>query len=112
MIKLDPSTGVGSVLDARRADGWRPGAITLDMEFADEGGEAPTPYEVLLHAAMVGDTSRFNRQDIVEENWRIMQPLLDAPPPVHTYPAGSWGPAEADGLTAEYGGWHSPWVAS
>ena len=66
--------------------------ITLDMEFADEGGEAPTPYEVLLHAAMIGDSSRFKSQDIVEENWRIMQPLLEDPPAVHPYPEGSWGP--------------------
>ena len=47
------------------------------MEFADEGGEGPTPYEVLLHAAMEGDATRFTRQDCVEETWRIMQPLLD-----------------------------------
>ena len=53
------------------------------MEFADEGGEGATPYEVLLHAAMAGETVRFTRQDAVEEQWRIMQPLLDAPPPVH-----------------------------
>ena len=52
------------------------------MEFADEGGEGPTPYEVLLHAAMVGDSARFTRQDGVEETWRVMQPLLDEPPPV------------------------------
>ena len=62
------------------------------MEFAEEGGEGPTPYEVLLHAAMVGDSTRFTRQDGVEETWRIMQPLLDAPPPVHPYAPGSWGP--------------------
>ena len=73
---------------------------------------APTPYEVLLHAALVGDSTRFTRQDGVEETWRVMQPLLDAPPPVQAYPPGSWGPAEADRLIAEYGGWHSPWVAS
>ena len=53
------------------------------MEFADEGGEGATPYEVLLAAAMVGDSTRFTRQDGVEETWRIMQPLLDDPPPVH-----------------------------
>jgi len=41
-----------------------------------------------------------------------MQPLLDAPPPVHAYQPGTWGPSEAEGLTAEYGGWHGPWVAS
>ena len=52
------------------------------MEFAQEGGEGATPYEVLLHAAMNGDSARFKRQDSVEETWRIMQPLLDAPPEV------------------------------
>jgi glucose-6-phosphate 1-dehydrogenase len=82
------------------------------MEFAEEGGEGPTPYEVLLHAAMVGQIMRFTRQDGVEETWRIMQPLLDAPPPVHSYAPGSWGPSAADELTAQSGGWHQPWVAS
>jgi glucose-6-phosphate 1-dehydrogenase len=110
VIKLDPETGVRLILDARRADEEGPRPITLDMAFADEGGEAPTPYEVLLHAAMIGDSSRFKSQDIVEECWRIMQPLLDAPPPVHPYPEGSWGPAAADGLVAGTGGWHGPWL--
>ena len=63
------------------------------MEFSEEGGEGPTPYEVLLHAALIGDSTRFTRQDGVEETWRIMQPLLDRPPPVHPYAPGSWGPA-------------------
>jgi glucose-6-phosphate 1-dehydrogenase len=112
VIKLDPSTGVRLKVEAVRADAGGPGAIDLDMEFADEGGEGPTPYEVLLHTAMLGKSTRFTRQDGVEEAWRIMQPLLDAPPPVHSYAPGSWGPAEADELTAEFGGWHQPWVAS
>ena len=90
----------------------KPEQINLDMEFAEEGGEGATPYEVLLHAAMVGDSKRFKRQDSVEESWRIMQPLLDAPPPVHPYEKGSWGPAAADALVAAHGGWHGPWVAS
>ena len=89
-----------------------PSAINLDMEFADEGGEGPTPYEVLLRAAMVGQSTRFTRQDGVEETWRVMQPLLDAPPPVHSYAPGSWGPTAEDELTAGYGGWRRPWVAS
>jgi glucose-6-phosphate 1-dehydrogenase len=89
-----------------------PEQISLDMEFADEGGEGPTPYEVLLSAAMRGDPTRFTRQDAVEETWRIMQPLLDAPPPVHAYAKGSWGPPEADRLLEGDGRWHEPWVAS
>ena len=93
VVKLDPSTGIRILVGAHRADARGTVApIDLDMEFAEEGGEGPTPYEVLLHAAMVGDSTRFTRQDGVEEQWRMMQPLLDAPPPVHAYAPGSWGP--------------------
>jgi glucose-6-phosphate 1-dehydrogenase len=112
VIKLDPTTGVQIVLDSRRADSPKADTITLDMEFAEEGGEGPTPYEVLLHAAMVGRSVRFTRQDGVEEAWRIMQPLLDAPPPVHPYAKGSWGPEAADELIAGHGKWYGPWVAA
>jgi glucose-6-phosphate 1-dehydrogenase len=111
VVRLDPSTGIRLRVEARRADTRIPEAIHLDMEFAQEGGEGPTPYEVLLHAAMVGQNTRFTRQDGVEETWRIMQPLLDAPPAVHPYAPRSWGPSAADGLTAPSGGWYQPWVA-
>ena len=103
VIKLDPSTGIRFQVDARRTDLGRIGPIELDMEFAQEGGEGATPYEVLLHAAMLGDSTRFSRQDGIEETWRVMQPLLDAPPTVHPYAPGSWGPAAGDTVTAGYG---------
>jgi glucose-6-phosphate 1-dehydrogenase len=113
VIKLDPSTGARIVLDARRADAGTAAPVLFDVEFAEMGGEGPTPYEVLLHAAMSGDTSRFTRQDGVEQTWRIMQPLLDAPPPVHSYEGGSWGPTEAaDKLLAGHGRWQAPWIES
>jgi glucose-6-phosphate 1-dehydrogenase len=112
VVKLDPSTGVRLIVDARKAKEARPSPISLDMEFAEEGGEGGAPYEVLLHAAMIGDSKRFTRQDGVEEAWRIMQPLLDAPPPVHAYAPGSWGPKAADKLLAGHAHWHDPWVTS
>jgi glucose-6-phosphate 1-dehydrogenase len=112
VIKLDPATGVQMILDAHRADSSGPQAITLDMEFAQEGGEAPTPYEVLLLDAMRGDSTRFTRQDSVEETWRIFQRFLDSPPPVHPYAPGSWGPEEGKRLVSGYGAWHGPWVAT
>ncbi|HSC50591.1 MAG TPA: glucose-6-phosphate dehydrogenase [Gaiellaceae bacterium] len=111
IVRLDPTTGIRLIVDAHRADVAGASAITLDMEFDAEGGEGPTPYEVLLHAAMVGDSTRFTRQDGVEEQWRIMQPLIDSPPPVHSYAPGSWGPAEADALVAGHGRWHEPWIS-
>jgi glucose-6-phosphate 1-dehydrogenase len=112
VVKLDPTTGVRLEIDAHRADQAGPQAVTLDMEFAEQGGEAPTPYEVLLGAAMDGDSTPFTRQDGIEEAWRVMAPLLEAPPPVHPYAPGSWGPAEANDLVAGVGRWHDPWVAS
>ncbi len=112
VVKLDPATGVRLLVEAQRGQTAEPEQISLDMEFAEEGGEGPTPYEVLLAAAMRGDSTRFTRQDGVEETWRIMQPLLDAPPPVHPYEKGSWGPEAADKLLAGSGRWHDPWVGS
>ncbi len=111
VFKLDPNTGVEVLLDAHRAD--QPdgrGTIQLAAELEAQGGEDPTPYEVLLHAALIGDAALFTRQDSVEESWRIVQPLLDNPPPVHPYAKGTEGPKAADALTADCGGWHKPWV--
>jgi glucose-6-phosphate 1-dehydrogenase len=112
IVRLDPSTGIRLLVEAQRSDASEPEQISLDMEFAQEGGEGPTPYEVLLHAAMRGDSKRFTRQDGIEQCWRVMQPLLDQRPPVHEYAKGSWGPPAADKLLAGYGTWRGPWVAS
>jgi glucose-6-phosphate 1-dehydrogenase len=111
VIKLDPSTGIRLIVDAHRADVGGPGRVELDLEFAEQGGEGPTPYEVLLHAALVGNPMRFTRQDAVEEAWRVFQPLLDNPPSVHVYAPGSWGPEEGEALVAGHGNWHGPWIA-
>src|SRR5690606_40403687 len=63
VVKLDPTTGVRLILQARRADATGPEAVTLDLEFAQQGGEGTTPYEILLHSAMLGKPVRFARQD-------------------------------------------------
>jgi glucose-6-phosphate 1-dehydrogenase len=112
VVKLDPTTGVRMQVEAQRSDVAEPEQINLDMEFSKQGGEGATPYEVLLHAAMQGNSTRFTRQDGVEEAWRVMQPLLDSPPPVLPYEKGSWGPDAANQLLAGRGRWHSPWVES
>jgi glucose-6-phosphate 1-dehydrogenase len=110
VIRLDPQTGVRFQLEARHADSPMAQPIHLDMEFAEQGGEAATPYEVLLHAAMEGNDLRFTRQDTVEEQWRIMEPLIDSPPDVLPYAPGTWGPDAAEQLTAGHGGWRQPWL--
>src|SRR5262249_30765510 len=111
VIRLDPLTGIRFEVDARRAGTQDAGMIQLDMNFAEQGGEGPTPYEVLLNAAMVGLPGRFTRQDGVEETWRIMHPLVDTTLPLLPYPPGTWGPVEASNALVEgHGRWHEPWV--
>jgi glucose-6-phosphate 1-dehydrogenase len=110
IVKMDPTTGIRFLVDAQRHEAVEPEQINLDMEFAQEGGEGPTPYEVLLHAALIGDSKRFTRQDGVEQCWRVMAPLLEQPPPVHPYAKGSWGPEAAERVVEGYGRWHQPWV--
>lgn len=66
-------------------------------------------YERLLGDAMEGDATLFARQDVVEAAWNIVDDLLRAPgaPPL-SYEPGSWGPADADRLVADIGGWNTP----
>lgn len=110
IVRVGPSTGVRIALDAQRADKRRAAPIDFDVQFADQGGEGPTPYEVLLHAALIGDSSHFLRDDGIDETWRVMQPLLDAPPAVQPYAPGTWGPDSAARLLTGHGGWQSPWL--
>jgi glucose-6-phosphate 1-dehydrogenase len=110
ILRIGPRPGARIRLHAKQADGMWLRDIHLDMDFAAEGGEGPSPYEALLHAAMVGDRSQFARQDAVEETWRIVQPFIDEPSPVEPYDAGTWGPSSADRLLAGHPGWHEPWM--
>jgi glucose-6-phosphate 1-dehydrogenase len=65
-------------------------------------------YERLLTDAMNGQSMLFVRQDAVEAAWSIVDPVLGNATPLHTYEPGTWGPAEADGLAEDIGGWHNP----
>jgi glucose-6-phosphate 1-dehydrogenase len=109
VIRLDPSTGLRLLVDAQCGESRDPQQIHLDQDFGMEGADLPAPYEVLLHAAMQGESTRFTRQDSVEETWRIMQPLLDSPPEVHEYAKGSWGPEAGRRLLAGHETWQGPW---
>ena len=112
VVKLDPSTGARLVLDAHRADLAGPEAVTLRCRVRRSGRRGANPVRGAADGRDAGDSTRFTRQDGVEETWRIFEPLLQNPTPIHKYAPGSWGPAAADELVADYGGWHGPWVPS
>ena len=112
VLRIDPRPGARLSMQAKGIDeAALLRTVELDMDFASMGGEGPTAYEVLLEAALRGDWVHFARQDVVEEMWRVVEPLIEAPPPVEVYEPGTWGPASADDLTREQGGWRDPWLA-
>ena len=80
-----------------------------ELSFVDKPeGDEMDAYERLLGDAMEGDAALFARQDAVEASWAIVDPVLHAPTPLFEYEPGTWGPAEAERLTADAGGWHCP----
>ncbi len=84
--------------------------VGRDVElFATEDvAEEMDPYTRLLHDAMRGDARLFAREDAVEAQWRVVEPVLGDRTPLCEYEPGSWGPVEADRLIARSGGWHKP----
>jgi glucose-6-phosphate 1-dehydrogenase len=75
----------------------------MKFHYADVFGELPDGYQTLLIDVMLGDPTLFVRADEVEESWRLYDPLLQSPPPLTFYPAGTWGPPEAQTLAQEWG---------
>ena len=105
-----------NVVIAIRARAKRPGEgmsgepLELSVvEHAEQGSDGRLEaYERLLGDAMAGDPTLFARQDVVEAAWAIVDPVLRGPGPLFEYEPGSWGPREAESLTAAVGGWNTP----
>jgi glucose-6-phosphate 1-dehydrogenase len=74
-------------------------------------GDRKGPYEHLLGEAMAGNTLLFTREDGVEAEWKIVEPILREMIPVYEYEPGTWGPKEANNLVADHGDWPEPKVA-
>jgi glucose-6-phosphate 1-dehydrogenase len=109
-IRIDPKPGARLRFLAKKAGEEAFEPADLEVLFEKAPGEDPEPYERLLDDALCGRRQLFTREDAVEETWRIVQPLLDEPGPVHPYGAGSWGPQEAEGLTRGICHWYEPWL--
>lgn len=80
----------------------------VELIATHQSGSEMAPYERLLGDALRGDQSLFANEDAVEAQWRVVDPVLANPSPCIVYEPGSWGPAEADRLTADCDGWLNP----
>src|SRR6476469_1993573 len=90
VLRIDPNPGTDLIVQAKKPGAPTTRTVDLSLIFAEELGDPPEPYERLLGDALKGDASLFTREDGVEETWRIVQPLLDSPPPVEIYQPGGW----------------------
>jgi glucose-6-phosphate 1-dehydrogenase len=104
ILTMQPNEGVSLSLGAK-IPGTRMRIRPVNMEFLYGTAflsQSPEAYERLLMDAMRGDATLFTRDDEVEAQWRIIDPILDAwsglPDPLPQYAAGSAGPPEADRL--------------
>jgi glucose-6-phosphate 1-dehydrogenase len=105
LIHVQPDEGISLGFSAKiPGPTMRLGQVDMNFKYSDYFGAAPsTGYETLILDCMIGDPTLFQRDDMVEAGWRIVTPLLDlwnALPAREfpNYPAGSWGPKEADQL--------------
>ncbi|MDC8450608.1 MAG: glucose-6-phosphate dehydrogenase [Nitrospira sp.] len=112
LITLQPSEGFSLCFSVKTPG--RPFKFTdraLRFDYGQGfGGELPEAYETLLRDVMIGDQTLFVTADFTETAWRLYDPLLLHPRPVHFYTAGSWGPKEADALVERNGlDWQLGW---
>ncbi|HXW61380.1 MAG TPA: glucose-6-phosphate dehydrogenase [Candidatus Acidoferrales bacterium] len=116
VINIQPDEGISLNFEAKvPGPVVRLGAVNMDFQYSDYFGTTPsTGYETLIYDCMMGDPTLFQRADMVEAGWSVVQPLLDvwtALPPrdFPNYAAGSWGPAQADELLHRDGReWRNP----
>ena len=106
-VRLQPHEGFDLLFDVQ-VPSDQPRLATMPLTFAYEEafGDLPDAYETLLYDVMTGDRTLFVRSDEVEQAWRLYTPILGAGIRPVPYPAGSWGPPEAERLIGPYGdGW-------
>jgi len=115
ILRIQPDEGISlKFVSKQPGAGMKLRPVSMDFNYGSSFGErTPAAYETLLLDAMLGDPTLYTRQDMVEASWSVVEPILavwasrkfDFP----NYPAGSWGPPEADAMLARYGqSWRKP----
>jgi glucose-6-phosphate 1-dehydrogenase len=111
VIRIQPDEGISLRMQAKvPGTSFRIEPVKMDFHYGTSFGKAsPEAYERLLLDAMAGDATLFARRDEVEQAWAFIDPIEEAwaakenAPQLYFYPAGSWGPEQADELLARDG---------
>jgi glucose-6-phosphate 1-dehydrogenase len=109
-LRIQPDEGISLTFGAKvPGPVLKMGTVDMDFKYADYFGSKPsTGYERLLYDCMLGDATLFQRADMTEASWAVVEPILDvwkALPPrdFPNYKAGTWGPQAADDLLEREG---------
>lgn len=106
-FRIQPKVTIGIGALAKKPGEDMVGEDVL-LRFLDPVDDEMTPYERLIGDAMRGDSSLFARQDSVEAQWRIVDPILGDAVPCHPYPRDTWGPTACNDIIMPPHGWDEP----
>ena len=106
-IRLSPDVSINMGMRVKQP-GERMVGEDVEMTLTEQPGSLMPPYQRLLSDAMRGIGELFGRDDIVDAQWRIVEPILTDPPKCEPYEPGTWGPAAADTLIGADGPWRNP----
>ena len=106
-IRMSPDVTVALGLRVKRP-GEKMIGESVELALNEQPGCLLPPYQRLLGDAMCGDGELFGREDIVDAQWRIVEPILASPPACVEYQPGTWGPEGADALIGADGPWRNP----
>jgi glucose-6-phosphate 1-dehydrogenase len=100
IITLQPNEGFSFHFDIKvPGDPFRLERVPLRFHYEDHYPDLPEGYQTLLLDVLEGDQTLFVYSDEVEESWKLFMPLIEHPPAVRKYTAGTWGPPEADRIS-------------
>ena len=103
-IRMNPDLTIG--LGVRvKTPGERMVGRDVELEMRRQAANDMPPYERLLGDAIKGNSELFARQDLIEAQWRIVEPILGNVTPLYSYKPGTWGPEEAQRLIGNDGPW-------
>ena len=115
VIRIQPDEGISLTFGAKvPVQGLRIRSVNMDFGYGESFMvDAPDSYETLILDALRGDATLFTRRDEVEQQWAFVDPILagwhEGQQELAIYPAGSWGPKQADSLITRDGrSWRRP----
>ena len=106
-LRISPDVCVALGLRVKRPGETMTGE-PVELSLNEQAACLTPPYQRLLGDAMRGDGELFGREDIVDAQWRIVEPILSNPPPCEEYLPGTWGPEAAEALIGSDGPWRNP----